>query len=208
MDVAVIAIDLHRGHLDPEVATLPLEAGAAARVVARSAEFFAQCRQRGIPIIHLVTRYRDPAEILSNPAWRRRSEDPNSTRRNMVNHNIEGMPGLQVMPQLWRDGDIRVDTKKRYDCFVGTDLEFVLRGLGVREVWMTGVNTNSCVLATSVQASVRDYDVLVVADCVDSMDGEEFHRNALEILRRAFAEVRTSSELIAAFDAQISTLKS
>ncbi len=208
MDVAVIAIDLHRGHLDPAVATLPLEPRAAAAVVGRAAEFFEECRSRGIPIIHLVTRYRGQEEILSNPAWLRRSKDPNSTRQNMARHNLEGMPGIEIMPELWRAGDVRVDTKKRYDCFVGTDLDFVLKGRGIREVWMTGVNTNSCVLATSIQASVRDYDVSVVSDCVDSMDGREFHENALQIMGRAFTEVHTSRELLAAFDQRRETVKS
>jgi nicotinamidase-related amidase len=208
VDVAVIAIDLHRGHLDPKVATLPLEPEAARTVVTRSAAFFEGCRERGIPIIHLVTRYRDQAEILANPAWLRRSQDPQSTRKNMANHNIEGMPGIEIMPELWRPGDVRVDTKKRYDCFIGTDLDFVLQGRGIREVWMTGVNTNSCVLATSIQASVRDYDVAVVSDCVDSMDGEEFHHNALQILGRAFTEVHTGQELLAAFDERRETVKS
>jgi nicotinamidase-related amidase len=195
--IAVVGIDLHRGHLDPEVATLPLPAEAAAAVVARNRAFFDAVRRAGIPIVHLVTRYRDVGEILANPAWRRRAEDPTSTRRNMAGHNLEGMPGLEIMQGLFAPGDIVVDTKKRYDCFLGTDLDFVLRTRGVEELWITGVNTNSCVLATAIQASVRDYDVTVVSDCVDTMDGPSFHESALMLLQRAFTEVRTSQELVA-----------
>ena len=46
---AVVAIDLHRGHLDPAVATMPL---AADRVVAENARFLRDCRAAGIPIVH------------------------------------------------------------------------------------------------------------------------------------------------------------
>ena len=49
---AVVAIDLHRGHLDPAVATMPLEPAAAARVVAANQRFFAWCRSVAIPIVH------------------------------------------------------------------------------------------------------------------------------------------------------------
>jgi hypothetical protein len=37
---AVVAIDLHRGHLDPAVATMPLAADRAERVVAANARFW------------------------------------------------------------------------------------------------------------------------------------------------------------------------
>lgn len=66
--IGIIAIDLHRGHLDPAGATMPLDAGAAARVVAANARFFAFARSAGIPIFHCVATYRDSAEIASNPA--------------------------------------------------------------------------------------------------------------------------------------------
>jgi nicotinamidase-related amidase len=91
-----------------------------------------------------------------------------------------------------------VDTKKRYDCFVGTDLDFVLRTHGINTVLITGVNTNSCVLATATSANVRDYAVFVVEDCVDTMDGPEIHEAALACVRAAFGWVMTSDEVIGA----------
>lgn len=192
---AVIAIDLHRGHLDPEVATMPLPRAQSETVIMANAQFFTSCRREGVPIIHLLTQYRNEQEILSNPAWRQRADDPHATRNNVARHNLTGMPGVEVIPSLWDDSDILIGTKKRYDCFVGTDLEFVLRARGIKTLWVTGVNTNSCVLATSIDASCRDYDVTIVSDCVDTMDGPEFHTSALQIFARAFGYVKRSSEL-------------
>ena len=88
-----------------------------------------------------------------------------------MRHNIIGSPGCTVMPELLDPRDFVVDTKKRYDCFLGTDLDFLLRSHGVNTLLITGVNTNSCVLATTTAANVRDYAVIVVEDCVDTMDG-------------------------------------
>jgi nicotinamidase-related amidase len=192
---AVVAIDLHRGHLDPTVATMPLAAEKAARVVAANERFLGRCRAAAIPVAHLLTRYRDAAEIRCNPFWRTRAENPDNPRRNVLAHNLEGMPGVRVMPQVWREGDWLVDTKKRYDCFIGTDLDFLLRSHGVNTLYVTGVNTNSCVLATVAAACSRDYAVVVVEDCVDTMDGPALHDAALACIRTAFGFVVRSEAL-------------
>jgi biuret amidohydrolase len=195
MKPAVVAIDLHRGHLDPKVATMPLAAPKAARVVAANQRFLQRCRDAGIPVVHLLTRYRDAEEIRVNPFWRTRAENPDNPRRNVLAHNLEGMPGCTVMPEVWRDGDWLVDTKKRYDCFIGTDLDFVLRSHGVNTLYVTGVNTNSCVLSTVAAACSRDYAVVVVEDCVDTMDGPALHDAALACIRTAFGFVMTADEI-------------
>ena len=67
---ALVAIDMHRGHLDPAVATLPLARERCGPVIARAARLFAQLRERQVPIVHIVTEYRDAGEILANPFWK------------------------------------------------------------------------------------------------------------------------------------------
>jgi biuret amidohydrolase len=193
---AVVAIDLHRGHLDMAVATMPTTPDVAARVIATNKRLFDWCRGLGIPVIHLVTSYRDVEEIRANPFWRTRAEDPLATRKNVMRHNIIGGPGCTVMPQLLDKGDFVVNTKKRYDCFVGTDLDFLLRSHGINTVLITGVNTNSCVLATTTAANVRDYAVIVVEDCVDSMDGPELHAAGLACIRTAFGHVMNTDAVM------------
>jgi biuret amidohydrolase len=194
---AVVAIDLHRGHLDMAVATMPTTPETAARVIAANKRLFDWCRRVGIPVIHQVTSYRDVDEIRANPFWRTRAEDPAATRRNVMRHNIIGGPGCTVMPQLFDARDLVVDTKKRYDCFLGTDLDFLLRSHGINTVLISGVNTNSCVLATAAAANVRDYAVIVVEDCVDSMDGAGLHEAALACIRTAFGLVMKSDAVMA-----------
>src|SRR6476620_10576906 len=128
---AIVAIDCHRGHLDPTVATMPASPDTAARLVAANKALFDAARPLGVPVIHLVTTYRDVEEIRANPFWRTRAEDPNATRKNVLRHNIKGMPGVAIIPELYDQRDLVVDTKKRYDCFLGTDLDFTLRAHGI-----------------------------------------------------------------------------
>jgi nicotinamidase-related amidase len=202
---AVVAIDCHRGHLDPTVATMPAAPETAARLVAANKAFFEGARAAGLPIIHLVTTYRDVAEIRANPFWRTRAEDPNATRKNVLRHNLAGSPGCTIMPGLHQPGDMIVDTKKRYDCFQGTDLDMTLRTHGINMLLITGINTNSCVLATACAANVRDYAVVVVEDCVDTMDTPDHHTAALLCLRTAFGHVMTSAEVLSQIQSQRST---
>jgi biuret amidohydrolase len=193
---AVIAIDLHRGHLDMDVATMPTSPEVAKRVIAANKQLFDWCRSIGIPVIHLLTQYRDVPEIASNPFWRTRAEDPKATRKNVLRHNLKGMPGVAIMPELYdRERDLVVDTKKRYDCFLGTDLDFTLRAHGINTLLITGVNTNSCVLATTTAANVRDYAVIVVKDCVETMDGPALHEAGLLCISTAFGFVLTTEEI-------------
>lgn len=194
---AVLTIDLHRGHLDPSCATMPLEADAARAVLEANLALLERARAEGIPAVHVVTSYRDPAEILLNPFWRAIA-DTDHTRTNAARHNLEGGPGVELMPGVHQDGDAVVRTKKRYDCFLATDLDLVLRSLGVNTLLIGGVNTNSCVLATTIAASVRDYACVVVEECVDTMDGESFHEAAAHCIRRAFGWVLPTDEALAA----------
>src|SRR5207245_73686 len=78
---AVVAIDMHRGHLDPSVATLPLAAERCGPLVKRAAALLAGARLRGVPIVHVATEYRDAAEIPANPSWEAIDDAPPSVRR-------------------------------------------------------------------------------------------------------------------------------
>ena len=126
---AVVGIDLHRGHLDMAGGHhAGCTSDVAERVVAANRKLFDWARQQHIPVIHVVTQYRDADEIRLNAFWRTRAEDLHNPRKNVMAHNIIGMPGGEVMPGLMdAKRDWLVDTKKRYNCFVATDLDLLLR---------------------------------------------------------------------------------
>jgi biuret amidohydrolase len=194
---AVVTIDLHRGHLDPEVATMPLPAEVAARVTQANAEFLRGARRRGLPVVHVVTGYRAVEEISSNPWWAAVA-DTDASRANVLRHQLPGSPGLELMPDVHDAGyDLVVTGKKRYDCFAATDLDHVLRSRSIDTLLLTGVNTNSCVLATTVAANTRDYAAVVVRDCVDTMD-PALHDAALRVISQAFGWVASAQEVLAA----------
>ena len=183
---------MHRGHLDPAVAALPLPPERSRALIARSAPIFAALRDAGIPIVQVVTVYRRPHESESNPFW---GGKRSATRARSHEHNLLGSPGTQVVPALYDPRDIVVNSKKRYSAYLHTDLEFVLRDLGARTVLLAGVNTNSCILCSSFETVNRDFELIVMEDCVDTMDGDEAHRMALELIRTCLGRTLRWNEL-------------
>lgn len=191
---AVVTIDMHRGHLDPSVATMPLPAENATRVIAAHEPLLTAARAQQMPVVHVVTSYRTVEEIASNPWWAAVA-DTDATRANVLRHQLPGSPGLLLVPEVHADGDVMVTGKKRYDCFHATDLEHALRSRGIDTLLLTGVNTNSCVTATAVAGNTRDFAVVVVEDCVDTMD-PALHDAALVVIRQAFGWVAPAKEVV------------
>jgi nicotinamidase-related amidase len=205
---AVVAIDMHRGHLDPEIATMPVAADIARAVVDSSAGLLRATRAAGIPTFYLVMHNRflgGESEYLRNPFWhaveaareKLTPELPSTIR----GHNLVGSPQTEVMPELAPlDSDYVITSKHRLSSFVDTDLESALRTLGIDTVILIGINTNTCVLCAAFEAFNRDLAVIVVSDCVHSMYGDDLHELGLENVARCLGWVLTTDELIEQLD--------
>ena len=205
-DAAIVTIDMHRGHLDLSVATMPTSPDDAARVIGNARSILGYARSLRIPVIHVklvMRRLRDGgSETSIVPFWQAlhkiRDEQDRLTpgRRSTVNeHNVEGSPGCDIIPELYDESDYVIDNKKRLDCFIGTDLDILLKSLGVRTVCFMGINTNTCVLNTSFTAFNLNYGVVVLSDCVASMYGEDLHVFGLQNVARCIGWVLSNDEL-------------
>jgi Isochorismatase family len=65
--------------------------------------------------------------------------------------------------------------KKRVRAFSGSDLEVLLRSMGVNHLVLTGIATSGAVLSTLREAADRDYELTVLSDACADAD-EEVHR--------------------------------
>ena len=201
---AVLAIDTHRGHLDPEIATMPVAADIAADVVQASARLIEHTRAAGLPTADLVMHNRvvnGRTEYLRNPFWAavedvRASLTPD-VPSTISGHNLVASPQTEVMPELAPGpGDVVITAKHRLSSFLDTDLDSWLRALGTETLLLIGINTNTCVQCAAFEAMNRDYAAVVVSDCVNSMYGEDLHDFALENVARCFGWVLTVDEVI------------
>jgi nicotinamidase-related amidase len=205
---AVVTIDMHRGHLDMDVATMPTKPEDATRVIAKAEAALNFCRNKKIPVIHVVlTNRKIPglgSEAMVHPFWSalhaaqgeldRLTPGRKSTVRE---HNLEGSKGTEIIPELYRQGDYVINNKKRLDCFHGTDLRILLEVLKVENLLLMGINTNTCVLNTSFTAFNYDYRVVVLSDCVASMYGDDLHVLGLQNVARCLGWVVTNEQLFA-----------
>lgn len=194
---AILTIDMHHGHLDPEIATLPVPADRAEAVLDHAETLVTRARDAGYPILHVTTAYRNGDEVLSNPKWGETETESADSRESISEHNREGTKGIEIMPSLCDEDDVYLLPKKRYSPFLNTDLEFVLRTRGIDRLVIAGVNTNTCVQCTCFEATNRDYEIVVVEECVDSMDGETFHEFGLRNIDQALGTVVTLEEALA-----------
>ena len=204
-ETAIVTVDMHRGHLDPEVATMAAKPEDSVRVIAAARELLDLARARGIPVIHVKLVFRHipglGSEGMTSPFWRAlhdltEAEDRLTPgRRSTVDgHNLEGSPGTELIPELFAEGDYVIDNKKRLDCFHGTDLRGLLDTLGVTNVCLMGINTNTCVLNTAFTAFNYDFRVVVLSDCVASMYGDDLHVLGLQNVARCLGWVLTNEE--------------
>jgi biuret amidohydrolase len=204
-ETAVVAIDMHRGHLDMEAATMPAKPEDAKRVIARAKDVLDFSRESKIPVIHVILVYRRipgiGSEGMVSPFWKAMHVAQTETDRltpgrksTVREHNVEGSPGTQIIPELHRPGDYVINNKKRLDCFYGTDLRQLLEALEVKSVVLMGINTNTCVLNTAFTAFNFDYRVVVLSDCVASMYGDDLHVLGLQNIARCLGWVVTNEQ--------------
>ena len=76
-------------------------------------------------------------------------------------HAIVGTEGAEVIPELNLCEKDYVVPKRRYSGFFQTDLDILLKELGVKTVVMTGLHAHMCVRHTSADAYCLGYDVVV-----------------------------------------------
>ena len=88
-------------------------------------------------------------------------------------HCLEATPGceltdgLDVQPHDWH-----IRNKRRYDCFLGTDLDLLLRSRRIANLVCCGVTTHCCVMSTVYTARNLDYRVIVPSDAVAAVSPE------------------------------------
>ncbi|HTC98110.1 MAG TPA: isochorismatase family cysteine hydrolase [Bradyrhizobium sp.] len=92
--------------------------------------------------------------------------------------------------------DIHV-AKYRMSGFQDTELDSILRNLGVTTLLFAGVNADQCVLCTLQDANFRGYDCLLVEDCVATTSPDYCMAATLYNVRQCFGFV-VGSNVIAA----------
>lgn len=158
-------------------------------IVPPLAALLAFCRERDVRRIFVRTLH---SRDTWSSNWKARfagGEDPPHCRANTW--------GAEIIEELGPQGDEAVVTKHLYSAMLDTDLPVILRSRGIRNLLVTGTQTNVCVDSTVRHAFMMNFVTVTVSDCVGT-DEAELHEPTLENLRRYFGYVAHSAEIMRA----------
>lgn len=115
----------------------------------------------------------------------------------------EGIRGNLIARRLAPEPDDYFILKPKHSAFYQTNLDTLLKYLGVHTVIVTGIAGDICVLFTANDAYMRDLHVLVPPDCIASEDPEQ-SRLVLTLMQRVLkANIKLSPEISFRTDEQI-----
>jgi len=111
-------------------------------------------------------------------------------------HCVEGTWGAEIIDELKPCQDEHLVAKKGFGSFANTQLDTVLRNLGVTTCVVTGVTTCDCVSNTVRGGVEHNYRTILVSDAVAEVS-RETHEGELKTMSRVFADVKTTDEVLA-----------
>jgi nicotinamidase-related amidase len=188
---AIVTSEVQNGVVGTPSALPALAEAAAAEMLPSLARLLPAARRAGVQVVH-CTAYR-----------RADGKGANANARLFLGVRkspvalLPGTPEVEVVPALGPDPDDLVLTRTHgLDPMAGTDLDPVLRNLGVTTIVVTGVSVNVAVTNLVMDAVNRGYDVVLPRDAVCGIPrayADAVIDNTLSLL----AAVTTTDALIA-----------
>jgi len=171
----------------PAMAKQAQERGITAKIIALADAF----RKAGAPVFHAPVHGRpDRADVKANSliaamSLKGKPLPPGDPRGNYV-------PGLEA-----QEGDFEIDRTSGMIAMCGTQLDTLMRRIGIETVVVAGVSTNLGVAGNVIVAEEMGYHVVVPEDCIAGSDPDT-HRAIVENQLRMVARIVQSEDIIAA----------
>lgn len=188
---ALLAVDLQRGFMDPEVAhsLTPM----AVEIVPTVNRLARAVRAAGglVVWVRMVTTEETVRE------WSVYHDDLSTPERreSRLRHMMAGGAGTELWPELEREDADLVVEKTRFSAFIqgSSDIEETLRDRGIDTVLVTGCVTNVCCESTARDAMMRNFRAVMIADA-NAARCDEDHNAALANFYSSFGDVMTADE--------------
>jgi len=175
-ETTLLVVDMQNGFCDPQgaMARAGVNYFPQNRIVPAVKELVSVCRRAGIHVAWSLQRH------YPDDLTRKKHRIPSHLTKLGAIPCLKDTWDAELVAQL--KGDVLpeddVFEKHRSSCFYNTTLEVKLRMRGMTTLIVCGVATNYCVESTIRDAYARDYDIVVVEDCVATL-WDDLHRATL-----------------------------
>lgn len=184
---ALIVIDMQNGFLNP---ASPCYISGARATVPACAAVIANCRERGIPVFFVTRLYRADGSDVEHTRFSGWLEGGKPLS--------PGCPELISGAAPEEFGVCERDyclIKPRYSAFFQTELDLILRRLGITTLLLAGTTTPNCIRTTCYDGISLDYNIAVLSDCTSSVT-EEIQQSNLRDMANVGAQIISSAEFI------------
>ena len=161
---ALLIIDMQNDFIRDDA---PLRVAGATTIIPNIRKLRETFRRHRLPVFHVVRVHRPDGC------------DVEISRRKIFAATpfaVEGTRGARVIDELAPEKDEYIIKKTRMSAFFSTDLDLLLRSLGVERVFVTGIQTPNCIRTTVFDAFACNYRTFLVDDAVGAAN-EEIHRS-------------------------------
>jgi ureidoacrylate peracid hydrolase len=156
-----------------------------------TAETLAEARKAGINVIHVPISFtNDYHEVTPNPYGIMKGVVDNGAFKKDT-WGTEFAESVKPEP-----GEIVIEGKRSFCGFASTNLDFVLRSRGIKNIALAGYLTNCCVESTMRTAYDKGYNVISLTDCCATLSQEE-HDNAIKNDFPMFSQPMSHTDFIA-----------
>ena len=163
----------------------PYRVAGVAPVIPKIQAVLAEFRKKKLPVFHILRIHRpdgSDVEIIRQEKFKK------------LPFAVAGTKGAAVIDELAPRTGEYILTKTRMSAFIGTELDLMLRTLGITTVVVTGIQTPNCIRTTVFDAIAYNYPVIIVDDAVGAAT-EEIHRANLRDMENIGVRVVKSTDI-------------
>ncbi len=166
----------------------PLKVAQAENIIPRIREVLGAFRAQKLPVFHILRVHRSDGS------------DVEILRRDLFLQHpfaVAGSEGAREIGELAPLPGEYVIEKTRMSAFIGTELDLMLRTLGITDLVVTGVQTPNCIRTTVFDAIAYNYPVTLVGDATGAQS-EEIHRANIRDMKNIGVRVMDARTLAGA----------
>ncbi len=180
---ALLIIDMQNDFVLPDA---PQCVAGAVDVINNIEKVLQICRNKNLPVFHIIREYRADGSDIEHTRLKDFLQNP---------YCVPNTEGSKVVSELRPiDGEYKI-IKNRFSGFMQTELDFMLRRLGVEEIIVCGIQYPNCIRATVFDGISLGYNVTLIIDATGAKTKKIAEANIFDILNIGVNCLKTTSVL-------------